>query len=65
MNQCLPFTHEWSKWNKIAEGILYMQYDVLTGRKLDDHEKYINGYFENQRRECGRCGLAQLRKIRT
>jgi len=56
--------HKWAKWKVTAEGVFKMEYDVLTGRKLEDHEKYTSGVFVQQQRECEKCGKLQLRRVR-
>jgi hypothetical protein len=59
---CWPWNHKWEKWKVVAEGYLKQQYDGLTGVKLQDHEQFIRGSFEKQRRECTVCGKSQLRR---
>lgn len=56
--------HRWAKWKITGEGVFMVEYDALTGRKLDPHEKFVHGSFIKQQRECEKCGKIQLRRAR-
>ena len=53
---CWPWAHRWAKWVTIETGDMLL-IDPDTGKTLAK-----TGSFEKQRRECGICGIAQLRK---
>jgi len=55
--------HKWAKWKVTGEGFMRAEYDALTGRHFDDSEKFINGKFLRQQRECEKCGKVQLRRV--
>jgi len=54
--------HRWTKWKVVGGGLLQVQYDAVTGRRLDENEKYVTGVFTRQERECEKCGQLQLRR---
>jgi len=55
--------HRWTKWKVVAEGFLQAEYDALTGRHFDEHEKFITSNFIRQQRECEKCGKILLRRV--
>jgi hypothetical protein len=65
--RCWPWSHQWSKWNTYSGGKLVKITDALglPIREGDGIAQHVIGDYENQRRECQRCGKAELREIRT
>jgi len=57
--------HRWDKWKQTGEGFLRVEYNHLTGEKLNESEKFISNYFIRQERECSKCGKKQLRRATT
>jgi hypothetical protein len=53
--KCWPWSHDWRKWQTIERGELLHRHST---------EPIIVGCYENQRRECKKCGKSQLREIR-
>ena len=55
--------HRWTKWEKIAEGIITRKYNLYTLQMLLPEQQYESGQFEDQRRECKKCGKSELRRV--
>lgn len=47
--------HVWGKWTKLRDGF------DQDCEKDKEGTRYLGTSFEEQRRECSRCGFAQLR----
>ena len=56
--------HRWGKWKTVGEGVFMVQYDELTGRKFEPDERFPNGSFVKQQRECEKCGKIQIYRAR-
>jgi len=52
--KCWPWAHEWTKWQMLDRGELYRLFAPTSP---------IVGRYETQRRECMKCGKAQMREI--
>lgn len=63
--------HKWDKWKVTATGVLREWgvlrecFDRLTYLPLAEKDRVVIGRFEEQRRECEKCGKAQLRRLET
>lgn len=61
-SRCWPFFHRWAKWKTTDHGKLESSIFVLTGQPHRvDGSPITTGHFEEQRRECEKCGKCQLR----
>jgi len=56
--------HKWERWKVTKEGSVQETGDRLTGTMLPPEQRYTIGSFIEQRRECGKCGLLQVRRDR-
>jgi hypothetical protein len=62
---CGPWQHQWSKWTTIAGGKLLKTTNAVGIPFQQGEEKTVIGTYEEQRRECERCGMSQLRETHT
>jgi hypothetical protein len=51
---CWPWKHEWTKWERVGVGNIVKPEEPTT----------VVGVYEQQRRECSKCGMCQLREER-
>lgn len=56
----LHLFHKWGKWEVFQSGSMVIRQDPLTGRTLEPHEQYRNGYWMLQKRTCVVCGKAEI-----
>lgn len=61
---CWPGNHTWSKWVVIRRGQVTALIHALGIPIEHKAKRPVIGTSETQRRECQRCGKAQLRQIR-
>ena len=70
MSWCLWGFHKWSKWNVIREGLYVLGpgnsvfssvRENSTTKEMTPAMQPTGDKFEEQRRECERCGISQLR----